>query len=452
MGKILIIDDNKEILNSLSLFLKRSYDIITALSNPNLISSSMASENYDVILLDMNFKAGVSSGNEGIYWLKEILKIDKDAVVILITAYGDIELAVKALKAGAFDFIVKPWDTSKLLATIKAGFQLKKSKLVIHDLKEKQEMLQNDLFTRHRIIMGSSNLMKDLMDTVGIVAETEANILILGENGTGKELIAREIHRLSKRSDEIFVSVDLTSLNENLIESEMFGHLKGSFTGATENRKGRFESASGGTLFLDEIGNLSLNLQAKLLTAIQNREISRIGSDKVVQVDIRLITATNKPVNKLIKQGLFREDLFYRINTIQLEVPSLKDRIEDILPLVEYFINHYKKKYDKTNLKINDMAIKKLQSYSWPGNIRELKHMIEKAVILSNSKIITTENFSLQYENSVQSSENLNNLEEVEKHTINKVIIKNKGNLRKSAAELGVSRTTLYSKISKYGL
>ncbi|MFC2097051.1 sigma-54-dependent transcriptional regulator [Bacteroidota bacterium] len=451
-GKILIIDDNKEILNSLELFLKRSYNIITTVSNPNLIPNIMAEDSYDVILLDMNFKAGVSSGNEGIFWLHEIQKYDPEAIVIMITAYGDIELAVKTLKNGAFDFIVKPWDTNKLLATIKAGFQLNESKKEIQLLKNKQEVLQDDLNKQHTLILGSSPSMASLMDTVRKVAQTEANILILGENGTGKELIARELHRLSDRSNEIFVGVDLSALNENLIESELFGHIKGSFTGATDNRAGRFESASGGTLFLDEIGNLSLNLQTKLLTAIQNKEINRIGSDKPIPVDIRIISATNKSLYKLQKEGLFREDLLYRINTIQLDVPALAERSEDILAIAEYYVDRYSRKYEKPNLKITDQAISKLFSHNWPGNIRELKHMIEKAVILSNSSVLKQEDFIFQKGDQISSIDNIFNLDEVEKHTIDKVIKKNKGNLRKSAAELGVSRTTLYAKISKYDL
>jgi len=452
-GKILVIDDNEGILKSLRFSLKYEFEEVKAVKNPNLIPGLITSESFDVILLDMNFRTGVQTGNEGIFWLNEILKMDPDAVVVLITAYGDVELAVRAIKEGATDFVLKPWDAEKLISTIRAAYKLRQSKREVIRLKNKQLHLSEETNKEFTTIIGDSPVMKELMKIVHKISVTDANVLILGENGTGKELIAREIHRLSNRSSELFISVDLNSLSEGLFESELFGHVKGAFTDAKEDRTGRFESASGGTLFLDEIGNLPISLQTKLLTVLQNRIISRVGSNKPIPVDIRLISATNKPVHNLIDEGLFREDLYFRINTIEINMPPLRSRGNDILLLAEYFMKYFGRKYEKSSLKINASAIQKLLNYHWPGNVRELRHTIEKAVILSDKNILTPEDFYFSLgEKEETALEATLKLDDVEKVTIQKALDKHRGNLSNTARELGITRKTLYAKIEKYGL
>ncbi len=450
-GNILIIDDNKQILDSLKILLKSEFGKVETIRNPNLIPEKLRSENYDVILLDMNFTASINSGNEGIYWLKEILKTDPLAVVILITAYGDIELAVKAIKEGATDFITKPWDTEKLLITLNTACKLRESKIQVSHLKNQQQQLTEDIDRHYTMFTGNSPSMKKVYNVIDKVAGTDANVIILGENGTGKELVAREIHRKSNRAKDVFIGVDMTALSETLFESEMFGHVKGAFTDAHEDRPGRFETASGGTLFLDEIGNLPLSIQSKLLTAIQNREIYRLGSNKVVPVDIRLITATNKNISGMVEQHLFREDLLYRINTIQIEIPPLRNRREDIPGLADWFLKQYSCKYGKPHLKITPDGYEKLINYRWPGNVRELKHTIEKAVILSDSAILTANDFYFGNDISDKLSDSLI-LSDIEKQAIASALEKSGGNIVKAAKMLHISRTTLYSKIEKYNL
>jgi len=450
-GKILIVDDNVQILDSLKILLKSEYEEIETIKNPNLIPEKIRSGNYDIILLDMNFAAGISTGNEGIFWLREILKLDPDAIVILITAYGDINLAVQSIKEGATDFITKPWDTEKLLVTLNTAYALRQSKLKVNSLKNKQRQLTEDIDKRFQMFTGISKTMQEVLQTINKVASTDANVLILGENGTGKELIAREIHKKSKRSSEVFVSVDMGALTETLFESEIFGHVKGAFTDAKEDKAGRFETASGGTLFLDEIGNIPLSLQSKLLSVLQNRQITRLGSNKVIPIDIRLISATNKPVYNMVEENLFREDLLYRINTIQIEVPPLRKRKNDIPGFVDFFMKQYSNKYEKPLLKITESAYDLLVNYSWPGNVRELKHTVEKAVILSESDILKPEDFYLrQLKPAVNEISDSLKLADTEKHTIEKVLEKCNGNLSKAANMLEISRTTLYSKIEKY--
>jgi DNA-binding NtrC family response regulator len=399
----------------------------------------------------MNFAAGINTGNEGIFWLSKILKLDPDAIVILITAYGDINLAVQSIKEGATDFITKPWDTEKLLATLNTAYELRQSKLKVDSLKNKQKQLTEDIDKRFYMFTGTSKAMEQVYQTINKVAHTDANVLILGENGTGKELIAREIHKKSKRSSEVFMSVDMGSLTETLFESEIFGHVKGAFTDAKEDKAGRFETASGGTLFLDEIGNLPLTLQSKLLSVLQNRQITRLGSNKVISIDIRLISATNKPIYDMVEENLFREDLLYRINTIQIEVPPLRIRKDDIPGLVNYFLREYSNRYEKPLLKITADAYELLVNYSWPGNVRELKHTVEKAVILSESDVLKPEDFYLRQQkpDDNKKSDSLK-LADAEKHTIEKVLEKCNGNLSKAAKMLEISRTTLYIKIEKY--
>ncbi len=449
-GKILIVDDNVQILNSLQILLNDEFKRVDIIKSPNQLSEKLWRENYDVILLDMNFAAGETSGNEGLFWLKEIRKSNPFIAIILITAYGDINLAVKAIKQGAADFITKPWDPEKLIITLKNAYELRKSRQEVKTLKNKQRQLTEEIDRGFRMFIGSSRVMIELMGTIHKVAQTEANILILGENGTGKELIAREIHKQSKRAGNIFVGVDVAALSETLFESEMFGHVKGAFTDAKEDRAGRFENAQNGTLFLDEIGNLPLSLQSKLLQAIQNREITRVGSSQAISIDIRLISATNKPVSQMVADHTFREDLYYRLNTIIMEVPPLRDREEDIPGLAEYFLKDYCQKYDKHHLKLTREAMDKLLHYPWPGNVRELKHTMEKAVILSDHEQIGAENLYLFNDQGAVFDDSFK-LSDVEQRTIMEVLNKCRGNYSEAAKMLDISRTTLYAKLKKYG-
>src|SRR5690606_5792302 len=380
--KILIVDDNEDILIAAKLLLKPYASIIDTEKNPNLLPELLKRKNYDVIFLDMNFTQDMTSGKEGFYWLKEILKIDPAAVVILITAYGDVETAVKAIKEGATDFVLKPWQNEKFLATLSAAVKLRESKVEINKLKSQQQYLTDDLSKNFNQLIGISPAIQNVFKTIDKVAKTDANVLILGENGTGKELVARELHRQSLRADKVFINVDMGALTPTLFESELFGHVKGAFTDAKKERVGRFEAASGGTLFLDEIGNIPFELQAKLLTVLQNRSVARVGSNTYKHIDIRLICATNKPIYEMVKDGKFRQDLLYRINTVEIRIPPLRERIEDIQILAVYFLNIYKKKYNKEDITIPSYTLKRFENYNWPGNVRELQHAIERGVIM----------------------------------------------------------------------
>jgi len=450
-GNILIVDDNKSILSALEILLAPEFQTVTTLSDPNQIPTELRKKEYNLVILDMNFNAGINTGNEGIYWLSRIKETNPEISVVMITAYGDVELTVKALKTGATDFVLKPWDNAKMMATLKSALQLNLSKKEVSQLKEKEKGLKSEINREQKYIVGSSPQLMNVLNLVRKVAKTDANVLITGENGTGKELIAQEIHRLSKRAEEVLVSVDMGAITETLFESELFGHVKGAFTDARENRPGKFEVADKGSLFLDEIGNLSFHLQAKLLAAIQNRQISRIGSNQTVPVDIRLICATNKNLESMVHEGLFREDLLYRINTIQVEVPPLRERGNDVLVLADFFLKKYSSKYNKPNLKINQQAQDKLLKYAWPGNIRELQHTVEKAVILSENNVLKPEDFFMRL---ILSGKNVSTeltLEEMEKRMINLAIEKNGGNLSAAADQLGITRQTLYNKIKKFG-
>ena len=448
-SNILIIDDNQQIRESLELFLGRHFSKISSLASTANLVSVLQKQCFDVILLDMNLSVGKYSGNEGLFWLKEILKRDSNAIVILITAYGKVELAVSGIKQGAFDFVLKPWDNQKLLSTIKAGIKLRKSHKETD--KPQQEHPDNVIEQEYDYVKGQSAEIKNTEEIIDKVAPTDANILILGENGTGKEVVAREIHRKSLRNKQIFMSVDLSALNENLFESELFGYVKGAFTDAKEDRAGKIEAANGGTLFLDEIGNLPMHLQSKLLTVLQTKTITRIGSSESRKIDFRLICATNKPLNLFVADNLFREDLLFRINTVQIDVPALRNRKQDIPVLSNYFLNKFVVRYHK-EFTISKTAMQKLKAYSWPGNIRELKHTIERAVILGNKNLLSPDDFLFTNLNEKTISDDVINLEELEKIAIQKAIKKSKGNMSKAAEFLGVSRTTLYSKLSKYGL
>lgn len=451
--KILILDDNKSVLTALEMLLLTEFEEVFALKNPNNLISTIQQHQIDVVLLDMNFTAGINNGNEGIYWLREIQKFDPTISVIMITAFGDIELAVKAVKEGAFDFILKPWDNNKLISTIHASIKLRKSKTENASLLKTTQTLKQELKPPAQMLIGQSEPIKQVMEMVKKVAVTDANIFITGENGTGKELIAREIHQHSKRNKEIMLGVDMGAISETLFESELFGHTKGSFTDAKEDRIGKFEAAHKGTLFLDEIGNLSLSLQAKMLTSLQNRTIIKLGSNTPIPIDIRLITATNKDLKTMIADGLFREDLLYRINTITIEIPPLRDRGNDILLIAEFYLNKYANKYDKPGIKINQNGIRKLLKYKWPGNVRELQHTIEKAVILSDNKVLNEDSFSLS-DKHINLQKGLQNktIEEMEKEMILASIHKEKGNMSSVAKNLGITRQTLYNKLKRYGI
>jgi len=449
-GNILIVDDNKSVLTAVEMLLHSKFDNIYTLKNPNGLISILHKNNIDVVLLDMNFKAGINTGNEGLYWLRQVLDYDPLISVVMITAYGDIELAVKAVKEGAFDFVLKPWDNSKLISTLHASLKLRKSKLETASLRQSNENLKQELNPATQKLIGQSDAMKRVMEMIKKVAATDANIFITGENGTGKELIAREIHSRSKRNKEIMVSVDMGAISETLFVSELFGHTKGSFTDAHEDRTGKFELANKGTLFLDEIGNLSLPLQAKVLTALQNRTITRLGSNTPIPVDIRLISATNRNLNTMVSDGLFRQDLLYRINTITIELPPLRERGNDILLLAEFYLKKYMKKYEKYGLEISQRAMQKLMKYSWPGNVRELQHAVERAVILAEGKILNEDNFSISDRIHHQKSLPFQTIEEMERDMIRSFIKKEKGNMSAVAKKLGISRQTLYNKLKKY--
>lgn len=451
-GNILIIDDDRDILLTTRIVLKKQFGNIQTETDPERIIPRLLENSWDVILLDMNFSAGATSGKEGLRWLREILKAVPSAQVVMMTAYGDIDLAVKAMQEGATDFIVKPWDNQKFLATIINAYRLQQSSREIRELREKQELLHRDLDQEFSEIIGRSSRMKQVMDSVGKVAGTDASVLILGENGTGKELVARALHRQSGRSGEIFVSVDLGAIPETLFESELFGHVKGAFTDAREDRTGRFEVASGGTLFLDEIGNLSLPLQAKLLSAIQNRAITRVGSNREIPVDIRLISATNMPLYKMVQEKTFREDLLYRINTVEIRIPPLRERREDIPQLTDHFVSLYGRKYKKESLQLKNEVYQKLADYTWPGNVRELQHVIERAIILSDSSVLKPADFLITRQTVSRPAGTGFRMEEVEKETIRQALEKCRYNISKAAEELGMARTTLYRKMTRYGI
>lgn len=451
-GKILIVDDNKSVLTALEMLLQGEFKEVYTLHNPANLISAIQQNQIDAILLDMNFTAGINTGNEGLHWLKRISETDPTISVVLITAYGDVELAVKAVKEGAFDFILKPWDNAKLISTLHAALKLRTSKLENKGLREKTKSLAQEITLPEQKIIGQSACMKDVFELIRKVAITDANILLTGENGTGKEVIAREIHRLSARNKEIMVGVDMGAISETLFESELFGHMKGAFTDANEERAGKFETADKGTLFLDEIGNLTIGLQAKILAALQNRTVTRIGSNTPSAIDIRLISATNRDLHKMIADGLFREDLLYRINTITIEIPPLRKRGSDILLLAKFYLDKYGLKYNKPGLTISQEAQQKLMNYTWPGNVRELQHCIERAVILADKVEIDESNLALSSTSPQNSEFSFQTFEDMEKQMILSSIEKEKGNMSAVAKNLGITRPTLYNKLKRYGI
>lgn len=455
-GTLLVVDDNKNILTSLQYLLAEYFEHIVTLSTPHGIKAAMLKEKADVVLLDMNFSSGVNTGNEGLYWLRDIKKNYPDTEVVLFTAYADIELAVTGIKDGAADFVVKPWDNAKLIQTLTNVY--KKSRTKGADA----SVSSSDCGASGRMYWGESAAMQRLQQMVEKVGSTDANILITGENGTGKDMLAHEIHRLSSRRNKPLVVVDMGAVSESLFESELFGHTKGSFTDAYTDRTGRFEAADGGTLFLDEIANLPYHLQAKLLTVIQKKMFVKVGSNQPQPTDIRLICATNRSLEDMVKDGLFREDLFYRINTIHLHIPSLRERREDILPLAQRFLDMYASRYGRRINGFSDKAAVKLQAHSWYGNIRELQHVVEKAVILSDDKLLTDKDilFAASSHEEVlpdkmeahAGDDAIQTIDEMERGLLEKALDKCGSNMSQAASMLGISRQTLYNKMKKYGL
>jgi DNA-binding NtrC family response regulator len=451
---ILVVDDDNDVLYTARLVLKGLFGKVDTLSRPGYIPDCLKSSRYDLILLDMNFSRGDTSGKEGLGWLGKILQIDPDIKVITTTAYGEIDLAVQAMKSGASDFIIKPWNKDQLIASIRNVFAQERIRKQENGQKSKQADSKNSLKNRYPEIVTRSRSMKLVLDTIKTVAPTDANVLILGENGTGKELVAWSLHCASSRKQNTFMHVDLGAIPETLFEAELFGHTRGAFTDAREERTGRFESASGGTLFLDEIGNLSLPMQAKILTAVQNREIIKIGSNNTVPVDVRLISATNKPLYQMTESFEFRQDLLYRLNTVELILPPLRERREDIGLLTDHYIKIFSEQYGKEGIAIEDETTSKLEQYHWPGNIRELAHALERAVILSKSGILKPEDFAFRMKSQPLAiiEEPIVRVEDYERKAITNALNKNNGNLSKAADDLGVARTTLYRKIARFGI
>jgi len=454
IGKILVVDDDEDVLQAARLFLKQHVDSIHTEKDPHKIPTLIKNTTYDVILLDMNFTQDVTSGQEGLYWMNRIFEIDPAAIVIPITAFGDVNLAVKAIKEGATDFILKPWRNEKLLATLSAALNLRQTRLEVANLKTRQKQLIANMNQPFLDFKGISPAMQKVFDTIKKVSRTDANVLILGDNGTGKELVARALHNESLRSEEAFISVDMGAISETLFESELFGHVKGAFTDAKNDRIGRFEVASGGTLFLDEIGNLPLSLQSKILRVLESRLVIPLGSNKPRPINIRLICATNMQIYDMVKTAQFRQDLLYRINTVEIKLPLLSERDIDIPILADHFLNIYCNKYKKPRKKVSSAAEKKLRSYHWPGNVRELQHAIERAVILSESLVLQPQDFFFPTpeDDTKELAFESYNLEDVEKTVIRKTIDKHKGNISRAADELGLTRASLYRRMEKYGI
>lgn len=449
-AKILIIDDDPDVLLTARMLLEQLEFEVSMLSDPEKILPRLQKEHFDVILLDMNFQRGNTEGKEGISWLEKIKKSDSEAVVILMTAFGDVDLAVRGIKAGAFDFILKPWQNAKLHASILSALSLRESKKEKEKFRNVAATLGSDDDLPFSQILGESSIMQKLKETIRIIAPTDASVLILGENGTGKEMVARAIHRFSQRSEETFMGVDMGAIPESLFESELFGHKKGSFTGAIQDKPGRFEMAENGSLFLDEIGNLPLTMQTKLLTVLEQRKILRIGSEEANPIDIRLISATNQAIHQMVDSGDFRQDLLYRLNTIELVIPPLRDRAEDIPSLARYFLQEASRKYGRHHLDLSKKGMKQLQQYTWPGNVRELQNTIQRAVIMSEDKQLRFD--QLGGSSSTLINKPTLNIEQNEKLLISRALVSNRGNVTQAASDLGIDRNALYRRMKKYGL
>lgn len=450
-ARVLIIDDDLGVLQAAKLYLKQHVELVDINDNPEEVISKLKADEYDIIFLDMNFTRDVTSGDEGFYFLEKIKSIDPSIEVILITAYGDVELAVKAIKEGATDFIIKPWQNEKLLAAVSTAVNLSKAKNEIKYLQSQKEQLIENSNKPFYDILGNSDPIKDVINMIKKVSKTDANVLITGENGSGKELVFRAIHRESNRCNEPFISVDMGAVSDTLFESELFGHVKGAFTDAIKDRIGHFEIASGGTLFLDEIGNLPLPLQAKILRVLETREVKRLGSHKSVPIDIRLISATNLNIRDMVNENKFREDLLYRINTIEIHVPPLRDRGQDIILLAEIFLKQFCNKYKKSEKTLSPETKEKLLNYSWPGNVRELRHCIERVVIMSEGDVLSPDDFFFSQKKDIIGTDDLH-LENSEKRIIQQALAKHQNNITKTAKELGLSRAALYRRIEKYEL
>ena len=457
-GNILIVDDDEDILTASRLLLRREFASISTCSDPQEIPKLLVDHDFDVILLDMNFGPGESSGKEGLIWLEKILQIDPQLVVVMITAHGSLNTAVEAMKRGATDFIAKPWQNEKVVATVSTAVQLRRSRKETQTLRQTNKVLLKQTATADRQIIGESAEAKKVMDVVGRAGPTDANVLILGENGTGKELIARELHRQSKRSDNVFLTVDMGSISESLFESELFGHKKGAITDASEDRLGRFQAADGGTIFLDEIGNLPLHLQAKLMRVLEQRKVTPVGSDESQDVDVRVVAATNVPPATLQNEKHFRQDLLFRLNTVEITVPPLRDRKDDILPIADHYGAIYSHKYGGTTRTFSPEARQALHDYAWPGNIRALRHAVERAIILAESDVIEPADLQLDYSDSPRERPNVAvvptilNLDYMEKDTIQKALCKHGFNISRTAKELGLTRASLYRRMEKHDL
>jgi two-component system response regulator HydG len=465
---VLVVDDNEDVLTAVRLLFERHGAVVRAATSPAALPTLLREEPYDAILLDMNFARDASSGQEGLMWLDRILALDPQAAVVMITAYADVALAVEAMKRGAVDFVAKPWQNEKLLATVNAAARLRQSRAEVEKLRLQRDTLGRAPDGRFPELIGRSAAMRRVLVTIEKVAATDADVLILGENGTGKELVARALHRLSPRGGEVFVSVDVGALPESLFESELFGYARGAFTGAVEDRPGRFEAASGGTLFLDELGNIGPAQQAKLLSALQTRTVTRIGESRPRAVDIRLVSATNQPLRQRVAEGAFRPDLLYRLNTVELHLPPLRERSEDVPVLAEHFLQRYAQKYRRPELHLSPDALAALASYTWPGNVRELQHAVERAVVLAEADALGPADFALVAPNGAPHSAfpampsespgaaplgaGTLDLEEIERDAIRKALSKHGGNISRAAAELGLTRKSLYRRIEKYGL
>ena len=456
-GRVLVVDDDRDVLLAARLLLKQHVELVQTERDPERIPALLGQESWDVILLDMNFEKDASSGGEGFRWLGRVREIDPQVVVVFITAYGDVEMAVRAIKEGATDFVLKPWQNEKLLATVSAAINLRDSRREAGALRSRQEQLAADLDQPYAAFIGESPAMRKVFETIRKIAYTDASVLILGENGTGKELVARELHRRSGRAGEVFLAVDMGAVSETLFESELFGHVKGAFTDARQDRAGRFETASGGTLFLDEIGNLTSALQAKLLSVLESRKATRLGSNVARPIDVRLICASNMPLYEMVERGTFRRDLLYRINTVVISLPPLRERPEDIPLLACHFLSIYARKYRKRIERIPSDAVATLVSCPWPGNVRELRHAVERAVIMSDTSTLRVEDFFTDEpvlrarREDVFPEESLR-IEEQEMRIIRKALVAHDGNLSRAARELGLSRPALYRRLKKYGL
>jgi DNA-binding NtrC family response regulator len=456
-ANILVVDDDDDILTAARLLLRRRFGDIVTCRRPEEIPDLLAEHNFDAVLLDMNFGPGESSGMQGLEWLGRILQIDPQMVVVMITAHGNVDTAVEAMKRGATDFVAKPWQNEKVVATLSAAVELHRSRVESESLRDANRVLVEAAAPSDRTIIFESDAMREVLSVIERAAPTDANVLILGENGTGKELVARELHRQSARAASVFLAIDMGSITESLFESELFGHRKGAFTGATDNRPGRFQAADGGTLFLDEIGNLPLHLQAKLLSALEQRKVMPVGADKSQDVDVRIVAATNVAIEQLRDEARFRQDLLFRLNTVEITVPPLRERPEDILPIARHYVDIYARKYGEQAKTFSPEAEKALVEYNWPGNVRALRHAIERAIILTSDAVIEPGDLQLIETGAAPAAAptpipTVMNLDQMEKDTIHRALVKHGFNISHAARELGLTRASLYRRMEKHGL